>query len=76
MDPWSGMGIDHAATHATLLAESLNRWLREDCTWETAMGEYHSQARQWSEKAYRRTSTFAADLRPMTRAALQKRGLG
>ena len=76
MDPWSGMGIDHAATHATQLAESLNRWLREDCTWETAMSEYHSQARQWSEKTYQRTSTFAADLRPMTRAALQKRGLG
>jgi flavin-dependent dehydrogenase len=75
MDPWSGMGIDHAATHAALLADSLNRWLREDSTWETAMNEYHSQARQWSEKTYRRTCTYAADLRPMTRAALQKRGL-
>ena len=39
------------------------------------MSEYHTQARQWSEKTYRRTSTYAADLRPMTRAALQKRGL-
>jgi hypothetical protein len=34
-----------------------------------------SPARQWSEKTFRRTSTYAADLRPMTRAALQKRGL-
>jgi 2-polyprenyl-6-methoxyphenol hydroxylase-like FAD-dependent oxidoreductase len=75
MDPWSGMGIDHATTHAALIADSLNRWLREDSTWETAMNEYHSQARQWSEKTYRRTCTYAADLRPMTRAALQKRGL-
>jgi hypothetical protein len=39
------------------------------------MREYHSQARKWSEKTYRRTCTYAADLRPMTYAALQRRGL-
>ena len=75
MDPWSGMGIDHATTHAALLADSLDRYLRDVADWETTMNEYHSQARQWSEKTYRRTCTYAADLRPMTRAALQKRGL-
>jgi 2-polyprenyl-6-methoxyphenol hydroxylase-like FAD-dependent oxidoreductase len=75
MDPWSGMGIDHATTHAALLADSLDRWLGGGDTWETAMGAYHRQARAWSEKTYRRTSIYAADLRPMTRAALEKRGL-
>ena len=75
MDPWSGMGIDHATTHADFLADALHGWLKEDSTWETAMNEYHTQARAWSEKTYRRTSTFAADFRPMTRAALQRRGL-
>lgn len=75
MDPWSGMGIDHATTHADFLADSLHRWLKEDIPWETAMNKYHTQARGWSEKTYRRTSTFAADLRPMTRAALRRRGL-
>lgn len=75
MDPWSGMGIDHATTHADILADSLHRWLKDDVCWETAMSEYRNQAREWSEKTYRRTSTFAADLRPMTRAALQRRGL-
>ncbi len=75
MDPWSGMGIDHATTHASLLADSLHRFLCDDATWKTSMNNYHAQARQWSEKTYRRTSTFAADLRPMTRASLQKRGL-
>ena len=39
------------------------------------MSAYHTQARHWSEKTFRRTSTFAADLRPMTRAALERRGL-
>jgi 2-polyprenyl-6-methoxyphenol hydroxylase-like FAD-dependent oxidoreductase len=75
MDPWSGMGIDHATTHASLLVDSLHHFLRDDAAWEMSMNEYHTQARQWSEKTYRRTSTYAADLRPMTRAAVQKRGL-
>ncbi|OGO38207.1 MAG: hypothetical protein A2Z03_07655 [Chloroflexi bacterium RBG_16_56_8] len=75
MDPWSGMGIDHATTHASLLADSLHRFLCDGAPWDVTMSDYRSQARKWSEKAYRRTSTYAADLRPMTRAALQKRGL-
>jgi flavin-dependent dehydrogenase len=75
LDPWSGMGIDHGTTHADFLADALNLWLKHEATWETAMNEYHARARGWSEKSYRRTSTFAADFRPMTRAALQRRGL-
>lgn len=75
MDPWSGMGIDHATTHASLLADSLHRFLVDNTAWNVAMSDYHTRARQWSEKTYRRTCTFAADLRLMTRAALQKRGL-
>jgi 2-polyprenyl-6-methoxyphenol hydroxylase-like FAD-dependent oxidoreductase len=74
LDPWSGMGIDHAATHSDLLADALSRWLKADVTWETAMNEYRRHARQWSAKSYRRTSTYAADLRPMTQAVLQRRG--
>jgi flavin-dependent dehydrogenase len=75
MEPWSGMGIDPATTHADFLADSLHSWLKEDTAWDMAMKRYRSQARAWSEKTYRRTCTFAADLRPMTRAALQRRGL-
>lgn len=75
MDPWSGMGIDHATTHASLLADSLHRFLCDDAAWDASLSHYHTQARRWSEKTYRRTSTYAADLRPMTRAALQRRGL-
>jgi hypothetical protein len=41
----------------------------------TVMWNYIAHVRCWSEKTYRRTSTYAADLRPMIRAALQKRGL-
>lgn len=73
MDPWSGMGIDHAATHASLLADQLHRFLSDQTDWEEAMSGYHAQARAWSDKSYLRTAEFAADLRPMTRAALDRR---
>jgi flavin-dependent dehydrogenase len=75
VDPWSGMGMDHGATHADFLADALNRYLNEEVSWEVAMADYHRQARGWSEKSYTRTRTFAADFRPMTHAALIKRGL-
>jgi flavin-dependent dehydrogenase len=64
LDPWSGMGIDHAATHADFLAGALDGWLKDESIWETAMKDYHTQARAWSEKAYRRTSIFAPWLAP------------
>jgi 2-polyprenyl-6-methoxyphenol hydroxylase-like FAD-dependent oxidoreductase len=75
LDPWSGMGIDHATTHAGMLAEALHCWLDGDLAWDAAMSGYHQQIRKWSEKTYRRTCTNAADFRPMTRAALASRGL-
>jgi flavin-dependent dehydrogenase len=75
MDPWSGMGIDHGTTHAAMLADALADWLEERLSWEASMTLYHSKIRQWSEKSYRRTCTYAAGFRPMMRAALVKRGL-
>lgn len=75
LDPWSGMGIDHAATHADMLADALHRWLNGTAAWQTSMYEYHRSIREWSKKTYRRTTTYAADFRPMTQAALEKRGL-
>jgi 2-polyprenyl-6-methoxyphenol hydroxylase-like FAD-dependent oxidoreductase len=75
MDPWSGQGIDQAATSAVFLAEYLNEFLAGDRDWESAMAAYHLARNEFSEKTYRRTSTFSKDLRPMTKAALEKRGL-
>ena len=65
LDPWSGMGIDHAATHAEKLADALHRWLNEEAAWKTSMHAYHMAIREWSKKTYRRTTTYAADFRPM-----------
>jgi len=75
MDPWSGQGIDQASTHAVLLAGRLGEFLDGKADWQAAMQAYHRERNEFSEKTYRRTTTFAADLRPMTREALLKRGL-
>jgi len=75
MDPWSGQGIDHASTHAVLLAEALDAWLTESSPWEDIMKNYHHKRNEWSRKTFKRTSKFAKDLRPMTRAALMRRNL-
>jgi flavin-dependent dehydrogenase len=76
MDPWSGQGIDQAATHAVMLADALHRWLSGQSAWQEALAGYHQARNAFSQKAYRRTCTLARDLRPMTQAALQRRGLG
>ncbi len=75
LDPWSGQGIDQASTHAVFLARHLGEFLDGQSDWKTAMHRYHEERNEFSKKAYRRTSKFSEDLRPMTRAALAKRGI-
>lgn len=74
LDPWSGQGIDQASTHAALVADALCRWLGEDASWEDAMQEYNRQRHAFSDATFERTCLFARDFRPMTEAALRKRG--
>jgi 2-polyprenyl-6-methoxyphenol hydroxylase-like FAD-dependent oxidoreductase len=76
MDPWSGQGIDQGSTHAVLLALRLGQYLGGESDWETAMRAYHRERNEFSLKTYRRTCHYAMDLQPMTREALQRRGLG
>jgi 2-polyprenyl-6-methoxyphenol hydroxylase-like FAD-dependent oxidoreductase len=75
MDPWSGQGIDHACTHAVSLAGYLDAFLTDKQDWEKAMTAYHYNRNVVSQETYLRTCMYGADLRPMTRAALQRRGL-
>jgi 2-polyprenyl-6-methoxyphenol hydroxylase-like FAD-dependent oxidoreductase len=75
LDPWSGQGIDQASTHAVFLANRIGEFLDGVSDWDAAMESYHQERNDFSRKAYRNTSKFSADLRPMTRAALAKRGL-
>ena len=75
LDPWSGQGIDQGSTHAVFLAKHIGDFLDGQPDWKTAMQHYHEERNEFSKKVYRRTSKFGSDLRPMTRAALAKRGL-
>jgi len=75
LDPWSGQGIDQASTHATMLAERLDAYLSGESGWGSAMEAYHQERNEFSQKIYRQTANFAPDLRPMTRKALERRGL-
>ncbi len=75
MDPYSGQGIDQGSTHAVLLADALHAWLADELPWAEAMTGYHRARNDFTQKTYLRTCTFSRDLRPMTRAALRRRGL-
>jgi 2-polyprenyl-6-methoxyphenol hydroxylase-like FAD-dependent oxidoreductase len=75
MDPWSGQGMDQASTHALLLAKYLDNYFSGRQGWKTAMNAYHSDRNEFSLKTYKRTCMFSVDLRPMTSAALKRRGL-
>lgn len=75
MDPWSGQGIDQASTHAVTLARHLADYLTGETDWEAAMKAYHRDRNEFSLKTYQRTCNHGVDLRPMTRAALERRGL-
>ena len=75
MDPWSGQGIDQAATHAVYLSEALHSWIAGEASWETAMVEYHRRRDEFTGRTYHRTCKYGRDLRALTRGALVKRGL-
>ncbi len=75
MDPWSGQGIDQASTHAAYLADSLIEWHSGAASWEESMHGYWEKRNQFSTATYDRTCKFAKDFRPMTQAALKRRGL-
>ena len=75
LDPWSGQGIDQGSTHAVFLAKRIGEFLNGESDWDAAMKDYHQERNEYSKKVYRNTSKFSADLRPMTSAALAKRGL-
>lgn len=75
LDPWSGQGIDQAAAHATMFVDSIHQWLTGETSWEAAMHIYNRRRHEFSDKTFERTCVYARDFRPMTEAALKRRGL-
>ncbi len=75
MDPWSGQGIDQASTHAGYLADALVEWFSGKMSWDESMHGYWKKRNEFSVATYDRTCKLAADFRPMTHAALKRRGM-
>lgn len=61
-DPWSGHGMDMASTHASFLAESLNKWFSNSLTESEALEEYHLRRNKHALATYRMTVGLSSDL--------------
>ena len=64
-DPWSGLGMDMAGVHATLLADAIIEWLHGSTDEQTAMATYHERRNAHALEAYHETVRGAADLRTL-----------
>jgi menaquinone-9 beta-reductase len=62
-DPWTGLGMDMAGTHAALLADQLVAWLRGDASEKEALSAYHQTRNETALEGYRSTVEGARDLR-------------
>ena len=61
-DPWSGIGMDFAGTHAVFLADELNRWLRGQATQSEALASYELRRNKHATEKHVSTVTQARDL--------------
>ncbi len=62
-DPWSGLGMDMAGTHATFLAEAILEWFAGQRSESAALTWYHERRNEHCLTSYRETVTLAQDLR-------------
>ena len=62
IDPWTGEGMDHAAIHATLLAEALEAVLSGRRSEADALAEYHQRRDEHAIKAMRENVRLGRNL--------------
>lgn len=61
-DPWTGLGIDMASTHATFLADAVSDWLLGRATEEEAIHRYRKARDEHALAGFTETVTLARDL--------------
>jgi 2-polyprenyl-6-methoxyphenol hydroxylase-like FAD-dependent oxidoreductase len=61
-DPWTGLGIDFASTHALWLAEALSTALSDRKSETTALRSYWKRRNEQDIATYRQTTELAKDL--------------
>jgi menaquinone-9 beta-reductase len=65
-DPWTGVGIDFAATHAIFLADALIEALKARGGSAGALQNYRHRRNEHALSTYRETNDLAKDLRQLT----------
>ena len=65
IDPWAGLGMDNASTHASVLADSLLDFSAGRCSLEEALASYHHQRNEASNQMYRNVVDSSRDLRSL-----------
>lgn len=61
-DPWTGLGMDNAAVHATLLAESIDEFLAGHVGEDATMATYHQRRDEHALADFRETCRIGRDL--------------
>jgi flavin-dependent dehydrogenase len=61
-DPWTGLGMDNAAIHASYLAEAIDSWLGGRTTEPAAMGEYAARRDAHALEGFEFTAAQGRDL--------------
>jgi flavin-dependent dehydrogenase len=61
-DPWTGLGMDNAGSHAVFLAEAIDDWLSERSTESHAFGAYGSRRDQHAMSGFNETAEYGRDL--------------
>jgi menaquinone-9 beta-reductase len=64
-DPWSGLGMDNAGTHATYLAEAIDDWLAGRRSETDAFADYHRRRDAHALPGFDQTATLGRDLSQM-----------
>lgn len=64
-DPWNGLGMDMAGTHASFLAEALYQWFDGKLCQSEALASYHQRRNEHALEVYRQTVSAARDLRQL-----------
>ena len=61
-DPWTGLGMDNAGTHAVFLAEAIDSWLSGRSSETDAFDEYHRRRDAHALPGFEETATDGRDL--------------
>jgi flavin-dependent dehydrogenase len=61
-DPWTGLGMDNAGTHAMFLSDAIDEWLSERSDEQTALAGYQRRRDEHALPGFDLTAEGGRDL--------------